>query len=151
MGLFSCATINAMMLKVKRVVSDAKLPVYAKKGDAGMDLYASESLTINSTERNAVKTGIAVEIPEGYVGLVWDKSGLSHTHGIKTLGGVIDAGYRGEIKVGVVNLSKEVYTFEKHHKVAQLLIQKVENIEIEEVSELSESERGHSGFGSTGK
>ncbi len=140
-----------MKLKVKRVISDAKLPSYAKKSDAGMDLYASESITLNTMERGVVKTGIAVEIPKGYVGLVWDKSGLSHTHGIKTLGGVIDAGYRGEIKVGVVNLSQEAYTFKKHHKVAQLLIQKVEQVEIEEVSELSESERGHSGFGSTGK
>ena len=116
-----------------------------------MDLYASESITLKSMERGTVKTGIAVEIPEGYVGLVWDKSGLSHTHGIKTLGGVVDAGYRGEVKIGVVNLSDETYMFEKHHKVAQMLIQKVEHAEIEEVSELSESERGHNGFGSTGK
>ena len=140
-----------MKLKVKRVISDAKLPSYAKKGDAGMDLYASESITLKSMERGTVKTGIAVEIPEGYVGLVWDKSGLSHTHGIKTLGGVVDAGYRGEVKIGVVNLSDETYMFEKYHKIAQLLVQKVEHVEIQEVKELSESERGHNGFGSTGK
>ena len=98
----------------------------------------------------AVRTGIAMEIPEGFVGLIWDKSSIG-SKGIKTLGGVIDAGYRGEIQVMVTNLGDTAYTFEHGHKVAQMIIQKVEFPEIVEVSELSESLRGEGAFGSTGK
>ncbi len=138
-------------LKVKKIVSDAKLPAYAHPGDAGFDLYTSEAISLKPGERVQVPTGIAMEIPDGFVGLIWDKSGLSHKFGLKTLGGVIDAGYRGEVKVGMINLSKELYTFEKGHKVAQMIIQKREEPTIIEVSELDDSERGTGGFGSTGK
>jgi len=127
------------------------VPKYATRDDAGMDLFAIESVTVEPMQRAQISIGIAMEIPEGYVGLVWDKSGLSHKFGIKTLGGVIDSGYRGEIKVGVVNLGKEKYIFEKGHKVAQMIIQKKETPELVEVEELSDSERGHGAFGSTGK
>lgn len=127
------------------------MPKYATRDDAGMDLFAIESVTVEPMQRAQISIGIAMEIPEGYVGLVWDKSGLSHKFGIKTLGGVIDSGYRGEIKVGVVNLGKEKYIFEKGHKVAQMIIQKKETPELVEVEELSDSERGHGAFGSTGK
>ncbi|OHA79708.1 MAG: deoxyuridine 5'-triphosphate nucleotidohydrolase [Candidatus Yonathbacteria bacterium RIFCSPHIGHO2_01_FULL_44_41] len=130
---------------------DAKLPTYAHNGDAGFDLYAIESVTIRVSERVLVSTGISMEIPDGYVGLIWDKSGLSMNHGLKNLGGVVDAGYRGEIKAGMVNLSAEDYTITVGHKVAQMLIQKVEHAEITEVAELSDSTRGKGGFGSTGK
>jgi dUTP pyrophosphatase len=82
---------------------------------------------------------------------VWDKSGLSIRHGLKTLGGVVDSGYRGEVMVGMINLSTTPYTFEKGDKVAQLLIQKVEHARFEIVDELSETERGATGFGSSGK
>jgi dUTP pyrophosphatase len=114
-------------------------------------LFAIESVAIIPNQRVQVGTGIAMEIPEGYVGLVWDKSGLSHKFGLKVLGGVIDSGYRGEVKVGIINLSTEKYFLEKGHKVAQMLIQKVEKTEIVEVAELTDSERGEGGFGSTGK
>lgn len=140
-----------MEIKVKKIHPDAKLPTYAHHGDAGFDLYAIESVTVPAGERVLVSTGIAIEIPEGYVGLIWDKSGLSMNHGLKNLGGVIDAGYRGEIKAGFVNLSKQDYTITVGHKVAQMLIQKVERAEIKEVEELSDTTRGHGGFGSTGK
>lgn len=116
-----------------------------------MDMYASENVHIRKGERGKVSTGIAMEIPEGYVGLVWDKSGLSMNHGLKTLGGVIDSGYRGEIMIGIANLSNEDYTIERGHKVAQLIIQKVETPIIQEVVELNDSHRGEKGFGSTGK
>jgi len=92
-----------------------------------------------------------MEISDGFVGLIWDKSGLSHKHGLKTLGGVIDAGYRGEIKIGIINLGTKKYILEKGHKVAQMIIQKRELCEIEEVAELSDTVRGEGGFGSTGK
>lgn len=140
-----------MEIKVKKLHKDAKLPTYAHHGDAGFDLYAIESVSIPVGARVLVGTGIAMEIPDGYVGLIWDKSGLSMVHGLKNLGGVIDAGYRGEIKAGVVNLSDEDYTITVGHKVAQMLIQKVERADIKEVAELSDTSRGHGGFGSTGK
>ncbi|OHA92361.1 MAG: hypothetical protein A3J09_02745 [Candidatus Zambryskibacteria bacterium RIFCSPLOWO2_02_FULL_51_21] len=92
-----------------------------------------------------------MEIPEGYVGLCWDKSGLSMNHGIKVLAGVIDSGFRGELVMAVINLGKEAYTFKKGDKVMQMLMQKVEQVEITEVNELSDSARGEKGFGSTGK
>jgi dUTP pyrophosphatase len=140
-----------MEIKVKKLDPEAKLPVYAMPGDAGMDLFSLADITIAPGERVQVRTGIALELPSGTVGLVWDKSGLSHKHGLKTLGGVLDAGYRGELLVGVVNLSGEPYKLEKGHKVAQMLIQEVAQPELVEVSELAASERGEGGFGSTGK
>lgn len=140
-----------MEIRIKRLNEYATLPQYAHSDDAGFDVYAVEEVTLAPGERAAVPTGIALEIPSGYVGLVWDKSGLSMKHGLKTLGGVIDAGYRGEVKIGVVNLSNEPYTFERGHKVAQMLIQKVEHPNLSEVAELSDTARGEGGFGSTGK
>jgi dUTP pyrophosphatase len=140
-----------MELKIKKLHPHASLPSYAHAGDAGFDLFSIESVVIPASMRVLVRAGIAMEIPTGYVGLVWDKSGLSNNHGLKTLGGVIDAGYRGEIKVGLVNVSNEDYTITAGDKIAQMLIQKVEHAEIKEVTELSDTERGHDGFGSTGK
>ncbi len=138
-------------LKIKKLAEDAEVPFYAHDGDAGLDLYAIQDVTVVPGARVMVPTGIAMAIPKGYVGLVWDKSGLSMRNGLKTLGGVIDSGYRGEIMVGIANISNEEYTIEKGHKVAQLLIQKVEHAEIEEVAELDNTVRGEGGFGSTGK
>lgn len=140
-----------LTIKIKKLKTDAILPNHAHTGDAGMDMYASENVHVKKGERAKVPTGVAMEIPEGYVGLVWDKSGLSMNHGLKTLGGVIDSGYRGEIMIGIANLSNEDYTIEKGHKVAQMLIQKIETPTIEEMEELEDSHRGEKGFGSTGK
>ena len=91
-----------------------------------------------------------MELPEGFVGLVWDKSGLAIKNGIKTMAGVIDSGYRGEIGIVLANLSDQDFKIEKGQKIAQMLIQKVEWAEIEEVKELSKTKRGDGGFGSTG-
>jgi len=140
-----------MKLKVKKLHPHAKLPTYANPHGAGMDLYALERVVAKVGEITHIRTGISVEIPEGYVGLCWDKSGLSMGHGIKVLGGVIDAGYRGELKLAVINLGPDPYVFEAGHKAMQMLIQKVENPSIIEVEELSESIRGEWGFGSSGK
>lgn len=140
-----------MKLKIKKLNPEAKLPCYAKSGDAGMDIFVAEDVTVNPGQSIGIKSGLAFEVPEGYVGLLWDKSGLSIKHGIKILGGVLDSGFRGEVIVGVINLGKESYTFEKGHKLTQMLIQPVERVEIEEVEILSESERGSGGLGSTGK
>lgn len=140
-----------LVLKIKRLHTDAKIPSYAHPGDAGLDLYAADGVTIAPNERATISTGIAMEIPEGYVGLIWDKSGLSIKHGLKTLGGVVDSGYRGEVLVGITNLSETTYTIHKGEKVAQMIIQKKEVVLVEEVKELSETVRGERGFGSTGK
>lgn len=140
-----------MKLKVKKLNPLAKLPVYAHSGDAGMDIYSAEKVVLKPGQFLAVKTGISMEIPKGFVGLIWDKSGLSTNYGLKVLGGVIDSGYRGEILIGIINLSKKVYTFEAGDKVAQMLIQKIENPNIIEVKSLAQTKRGDKGFGSTGK
>ncbi len=138
-------------VKIKKIKDDAKIPTYAHIGDAGMDLYSTQDIVVKEGERVKVSTGVAMEIPDGFVGLVWDKSGLSVNYGLKTLGGVIDSCFRGEIIVGVINLSNDDYCIEKGHKIAQMLIQKVELPDVVEVNELNLSQRGKGGFGSTGK
>ena len=138
------------MIRIKKLTEHAILPKYAHPDDAGMDLYASETISLQPGERKAIPTGIAMAIPTGYVGLLWDKSGMASKHGIKTMGGVIDSGYRGEIKIIVHNLSSTGFIFEKGTKVAQMLIQPVEQKQILEVEELDQTQRGQAGFGSTG-
>lgn len=140
-----------MILKVKKLDPEAILPSYAHPGDAGLDMYSNETVTIQPGKTVKLRSGIAMEIPDGYVGLLWDKSGLSINHKIKSLGGVIDSGYRGESLYGLINLGDEPYTIEKGHKVLQMLIQKVERVEVIETDELSDTSRGTGGFGSTGK
>lgn len=140
-------------LKVVRVSNSVPVPKYALSGDAGFDLFVREKVSLAPMERASVNTGYKMEIPKGCVGIIHEKSGLSHKHGIITFGNVIDSGYRGEVRVGVMNLGKETYTFETGHKVAQMIIHSYESVHFKEVAEkeLSISERGERGFGSTGK
>ena len=138
-----------MTLYIKKLHPYAKIPSYAHILDAGMDLFSCEEIILPPHERKLVPTGIAMAIPQGYVGLIWDKSGIA-SKGIKTMGGVIDSNYRGEIKVIMHNLSTEVYKIEQGHKIAQMLIQEVKQKEIVEVEDLEETDRGAGGFGSTG-
>jgi len=140
-----------MKLTIKKVHPDAVIPSYAHPGDAGMDLYTVERIAYAPGELKAIKTGIAMEIPEGYVGLIWDKSSVAGKGGMKMMGGVIDAGYRGEVMVSMINLSSKEYIFEKGHKVGQMLIQQIARPEISEVAELGQTSRGTGAFGSTGK
>ena len=140
-----------MILYVKKNELEAKVPQYAHPGDAGMDFFALENTLVPAGKIARVRTGISVEIPEGFVGLIWDKSGLSMNSGLKILGGVIDSGFRGEIIMGIINLGEKDYTFEKHHKIAQMLIQPINRLDIVEVPNLSYTVRGTDGFGSTGK
>jgi dUTP pyrophosphatase len=137
-------------LKFKKLHKDAKIPKYAYSGDAGMDLYVCEDVGIKVGERKSIPLGIAMEIPKGYVGLLSDKSGLSHKHGLKSYGGVIDSGYRGEIHVGMMNLSKDDFEFKAGEKIIQILIIPVVQGNVIEVDELCESDRGHGAFGSSG-
>lgn len=139
-----------MKLSVKKLSPEAKVPRFALAHDAGLDLCTKEAIEFAPGERRGIETGLAFAIPEGYVGLIWDKSGIALKKGLKTMGGVIDAGYRGEIIVIAKNLSPETLVFSAGEKVAQILIQKVEHPLVEEVSELPGSERGECAFGSTG-
>lgn len=141
------------ILKIVRTRDNVPVPKFALPGDAGFDLYVGERVTLSPFERAAINTGLKMEIPKGCVGIIYEKSGLSFKHGIITYGNVIDSGYRGEVRVGVMNLSKEAYTFEPGHKVAQMIIHKYEDVKFKEVKdgELSTSDRGERGFGSTGK
>lgn len=149
-GLKRKSFYNSMKVNIKKLHENAKIPTYAHSFDAGMDLYTPIAVEILPMQRVQMRTGIAFEIPDGYVGLIWDKSGLSHKKGLKLLGGVVDSGYRGEVLVGAVNLGQDKITFEAGEKVAQMLIQKVEHPELFEVDELTDTERGEGAFGSTG-
>jgi dUTP pyrophosphatase len=139
-----------MKLKIKKLHTDAKVPTYAHPGDAGMDFYTRERVVIEPGQAGTLPTGIAMEIPDGYVGLVWEKSGLAFRHGIQMLGGVIDASFRGEITMRAYNSSDKTYTFEKGDKTSQMLIQPVHQVSFEEVEELSDTSRGEGREGSTG-
>jgi len=140
-----------MKIKIQKLHKDAKVPTYATSGDAGMDLYAVKKYKIKPGQIGLIDTGLAFELPSGTVGLVWDKSGVAMKNGLKSLGGVLDVGYRGELTIGLVNLSRKTYNIDKGDKVAQLLIQKVEHVNIKEVKKLSSSVRGSGRFGSSGK
>lgn len=140
-----------MKLLIKKIDPTAKVPSFAHATDAGLDLCSLEEVTIAPGERKSLRTGIAMAIPEGHVGLVWDKSGISHKGGLKTIGGVVDAGYRGEVFVGLLNTSDVPYTFEAGNKIAQILIQPIVQPELIETDDLPEADRGDKAFGSTGK
>ena len=139
-----------MKIKIKNLKENAKLPTYAHPGDVGMDLYSLETVTIPPMGHYIFWHGFALEFPEGYAAIVKDKSSISKA-GLHQMGGVFDAGYRGEYNTHLVNLSGEPYTVEEGDKVSQLIIYPVVIAELEETDTLSESERGEGMFGSTGK
>lgn len=139
-----------LKVKIKKLKSEAKLPSYAHPGDVGLDLYSMEECTILPGEHHRFYNGFALEFPEGYAAIVKDKGGISKA-GLHTMGGVFDAGFRGEYNVHIVNLSDKPYKFEVGDKVAQLVIYPVAIAKLEEVKELSETSRGVGQFGSTGR
>jgi len=142
-----------MTLKVRRLAARATLPTRAYPGDAGLDLYALEAGVIAPGERASVRTGIAVEIPDGEAGLVLPRSGLAARHGIALVNapGLIDSGYRGEIRVLLLNTDPSApFEIGSGDRIAQLLLVKVQTPQVEEVEELAVSERGAGGFGSSG-
>ena len=141
-----------MKIKIKKLNEKALIPKFAHEGDAGMDLFSIENLTINPGERALVKTGIAMELPPYTEAQIRPRSGLALKHGITVLNtpGTVDCGYRGEIAVILINLGNEAFNIEPGMKIAQMVIKPVLRVEIEEVSEIDETERGIGGFGSTG-
>ena len=142
-----------MILPVQRTNPEAQLPQRAHSGDAGLDLCATDGLVLAPSERAPIATGIAVAIPEGFAGLMLPRSGLARHHGVTMVNspGLIDAGYRGELVVTLVNLSDRDYAVDPGDRIAQLVIIPVALAEIAETDVLPGSDgRGMSGFGSTG-
>ena len=140
-----------MKIKIKRLNPDAKLPTYAHPGDVGMDMYSLEDYELQAGERRIFPVGFALEFETGYAAIVKDKSSLPMKYGIHTMGGVFDAGYRGEYNVNLINLGGASYKISKGDKIAQLVIYPIAIADLEEADELSESSRGTGNFGSTGK
>ncbi len=139
-------------IKIKKIHSDAIIPSYAHKGDSGMDIYSIENFELGILERKLTKVGLSFEIPLGYEIQTRPKSGLAIKYGITLVNtpGTIDSSYRGELGIILINTSKEIYYVKKGEKIAQIVLQKVEEIEFEEVENISETARGSGGFGSTG-
>ncbi|MFH0853148.1 MAG: dUTP diphosphatase [bacterium] len=140
-----------MVIKFKRLRDNLKIPEYAHPGDAGLDLFSLEDYLLQPGERHSFALGFALELPEGYVSLIWDKSGLAQKHGITLIGGVIEYTYRGEYQLIMLNIGDLPFEVHKGDKIGQLLIQPIVTAQIVEVEQLSETARGQGGFGSTGK
>ena len=144
--------MSLVRVQVVRVNPDVPALRPAKPGDAGVDLRATEAVTLAPGQRTLIPTGIAVAIPEGYAGFVQPRSGMAINKGLGLLNspGLIDSGYRGEIKVIAINLDAQPLEIARGDRIAQLVILPVPEVEYEEVEALPDSERGAGGFGSTG-
>ena len=146
--------MSSVQVLITRLDPDLPLPRYAKGGDAGADIVSRIDITLAPGERALVPTGIAIALPDGYVALVHPRSGLAIKHGVTMVNapGTVDAGYRGELQIILINHDKsESVSFKRGDRIAQLVIQKVERAEVVEVHELPGSGRGAGGFGSTGR
>lgn len=137
-------------IQIKRVKSDAVLPTRAHPEDAGMDLYSLEDVILEPGQGKVVTTGIAIALAVGFVGMVADRSSMAK-RGIKTAGGIIDAGYRGEIQIVLWNISREPVQVKRHERIAQLLILPIVTPAVQEAQDLDSTARGSKGFGSSGK
>lgn len=145
--------MSQVQVLITRLDPDLPLPRYAKPGDAGADIVSRVDITLAPGERAMVPTGIAIALPDGYVALVHPRSGLAIKHGVTMVNspGTVDAGYRGELQIILINHDRsESISFKRGDRIAQLVIQQVERAEFVEVSELPGSGRGEGGFGSTG-
>jgi dUTP pyrophosphatase len=146
--------MSSIEVLITRLDPDLPLPRYAKGGDAGADIVSRIDITLAPGERALVPTGIAIALPDGYVALVHPRSGLAIKHGVTMVNapGTVDAGYRGELQIILINHDKsESVSFKRGDRIAQLVIQKVERAEFVEVRDLPGSGRGAGGFGSTGR
>ena len=146
--------MSSVQVLITRLDPDLPLPRYAKGGDAGADIVSRIDITLAPGDRALVPTGIAIALPDGYVALVHPRSGLAIKHGVTMVNapGTVDAGYRGELQIILINHDKsESVSFKRGDRIAQLVIQKVERAEFVEVQDLPGSGRGSGGFGSTGR
>lgn len=146
-------TRNAIDLPIKRLDPTVELPAYAYEGDAGLDLRSNEDVVLAPFERRLIGTGLAIAIPDGYAGFVTPRSGLALKKGLSMANtpGLVDAHYRGELKVCAINLdAHEPIVISKSERIAQLVIQRVPQVHLREVEQLDETDRGEGGFGSSG-
>lgn len=146
--------MSEIQVQIQRLDPDVELPQYARPGDAGLDLRASEDVELAPGKRTMVPTGLAIALPEGYAGFVQPRSGLAAREGLSIVNtpGLIDSGYRGELKIIAINTDNEhTIHIKRGDRIAQLVIQEVPVVHLVEVDELEASERGAAGFGSTGK
>jgi len=139
-----------MEIKVKKLSTQAIVPTKANESDAGWDLYASEDAIIDPSKTELISTDISFAIPDGYVGLIWDRSGMAAKSGLHRFAGVIDSGYRGEIKVCLWNSSDKYCVINQGERIAQILFQEIPTFTMREVDSLDDTERGIGGFGSSG-
>ena len=139
-----------MEIKVQKLDKYARIPSKSNPSDAGWDLYAAEDAIVEPSQTELIGTDIAMAIPEGYVGLIWDRSGMATKRGMHRFAGVIDSGYRGPIKVCLWNSTQEHCIINKGDRIAQILFQAVPDFPIIEVQNLDKTSRGRHGFGSTG-
>ena len=144
-------TWNGPVLNVKKLNENATVPTKVNKSDAGYDLYALEGTIIDKHSHKLIKTGISMQIPEGYVGLIWPRSGMAYKHGIDVFAGVIDSSYRGDVGVILYNSQYSNYNIEKGDRIAQIIFQKIEDFDLHVVENLDDTSRGAGGFGSSGK
>jgi len=141
---------SGFFLEVKKISKDAFLPEYMFDTDVGLDLKADEDAEIFPMEQKTVKTGIAVRIPEGHVGLIRDRAGIVSKMNVHTAAGTFDSAYTGEVSVVLVNLGEDTAEIEKGMRIAQLVIIPVTRVSVKEVKSLAQTQRGEKGFGSTG-
>jgi len=139
-----------MIVNVKKIYPDAIVPQHMREGDAAIDLCSYHDVAIKPWQRLTVGTGVAFALPEGYWGNVRSRSGLSSKHGIEAISGVLDSNYRGELHIILINLSDEEYQIKKGDRIAQMIVMPHAQVETNEVAELSDTNRGDSGFNSTG-
>lgn len=145
--------MESVIMPVRRLIDTVEIPAYAYPGDAGLDLRAAEDVTLEPLERHLVSTGLAVAIPEGHAGFVLPRSGLAVKHGISIVNapGLVDSGYRGELKVVLVNLdAHESFHIAVGDRIAQLVVLATPRVDIVEVDALDATKRGTGGFGSSG-
>lgn len=145
--------MNQIKVNIKRLDPTVELPSYAYSGDAGLDLRANEDIELKPFERTLISTGLAIALPDGYAGFVQPRSGMAIKQGFTILNtpGLIDAHYRGELKVIAINLdANQVISIKRGERIAQLVIQQVPVVQLIEVDELDETDRGTGGFGSSG-
>jgi len=138
-------------VRFKYLTETSQMPTKANRSDAGFDLYADENKTLFGQTRQTIKTGISLEMPDNLAGLIWPRSGLSVKHGIDVLAGVIDAGYRGEIMVCLLNTCLDTIEIKRGDRIGQIIFQEVPVISLQLREKLGSSQRGSNGFGSTGK
>ena len=137
-------------LNFLKLSKDAESPEYAFDTDAGFDLKAIENVSLFPLEQKEARTGIVIEVPKGYVGIVRDRAGIVQKMNVHTVAGTFDSGYRGEVSIMLVNMNDKTVEIEKGMRIAQIILLPIAKAKIVEVKKLSETERGERSFGSTG-